>query len=263
MNHLRPAAALALLAVCATCGGNNESAPAGPPPGATRVDESKAGRLTGRVVLTGDAPANPPIKLSADPFCAGQHPNGATFENFVVKDGGLENVFVYVKDGLGNYYFDLPSEPAKLDQQACQYRPHVLGVRVGQPLEISNSDETMHNVHAMPETNREFNLGQPIKRQVDRRTFTAREVMVPFKCNVHSWMQAFVGVMDHPYFAVTHDGGTFALERLPAGTYTVEAWHEKLGTQTQKVTLGEKQSSELTFTFNAQGGGREGAVKGL
>ncbi len=250
-SRLRPLAALVLLIACASCGGSTDSAPAGPPPGATRVDESKTGRLTGRVVLTGDAPANPPIKMSADPFCGGQHPNGATFENFVVKDGGLDNVFVYVKDGLGNYYFDPPAEPAKLDQQGCQYRPHVLGVRVGQPLEISNSDETMHNVHAMPEANREFNLGQPIKRQVDHRTFTAREVMVPFKCDVHNWMQAFVGVMDHPYFAVTHDGGTFALEKLPAGTYTVEAWHERLGAQTQKVTIAEKQPAEVTFTFKA------------
>ncbi len=253
MNRLRPLAALGLAVVCVSCGGTNE--PAGPPPGAVRVDESKAGKLTGRAVLKGTPPANPVIKMSGDPVCAGQHPDGATFQNVVVKDGGIDNVFVYVKDGLGNFYFEVPKEPAKLDQQGCRYLPHVLGVRVGQPLEVSNSDDTMHNVHAMPAANREFNFGQPIKRQVDRRTFSAREVMVPFKCDVHNWMQAFVGVMDHPYFAVTRDGGTFALENLPPGTYTVEAWHEKLGTQTQKVTLGEKQSSEITFTFDAPGAG--------
>ena len=148
-----------------------------------------------------------------------------------------------------NYYFDAPTEPVKLDQQGCRYRPHVLGIRTKQPLEISNSDDTMHNVHAMPEANREFNVGQAIKHQVERRTFTKREVMVPFKCDVHGWMHAFVGVMDHPYFAVTHDGGKFELKNLPAGTYTVEAWHEKLGTQTQKVTIAEKQAAEVTFTF--------------
>jgi plastocyanin len=207
--------------------------------------------VAGRVVLDGAVPANPPIKLSGDPYCVAQNPNGATFENFVVTDGGIENVFVYVKDGLGNYYFDAPTEPAKLDQQGCRYQPHVLGIRTGQPLEISNSDDTMHNVHAMPEANREFNVGQAIKHQVDRRTFTAPEVMVPFKCDVHSWMRAYIGVMNHPYFAVTHGGGKFELKNLPAGTYTVEAWHEKLGTQTQKVTVAEKQAADITFTFKA------------
>lgn len=251
MSHLRTVAAAGLIALAAGCGGSKPSAPAGPPPGALRVDDSKAGRLAGRVLVEGTLPANLPVKLSADPYCEKQNPNGAAFENFVVDNGGLENVFVYVKDGLGKYYFDTPSESVKLDQQACRYRPHVLGVRVGQPLEIVNSDETMHNVHAMPAANREFNMGQAVQHQANKRTFTAREVMVPFKCDVHNWMHAFVGVMDHPYFAVTHDGGAFELKNLPAGTYTVEAWHEKLGTLTQSVTLAEKQSAEITFTFKA------------
>jgi plastocyanin len=254
MKYLRSIVAAGSLVLAASCGGGNKgAAPAGPPPGTERVDVSKAGSLAGRVLLDGAAPANPPIKMEADPFCVGQNPKGASFENFVVSDGGLENVFVYVKDGMGNYAFDVPTEPVKLDQQGCRYHPHVLGIRAGQPLEISNSDETMHNVHAMPDANREFNLGQAVQHQVDRRTFTAREVMVPFKCDVHSWMRAFIGVMDHPYFAVTHEGGKFELKDLPAGTYTVEAWHEKLGTQTQKVTLGEKQAAEITFTFKTPG----------
>jgi plastocyanin len=169
----------------------------------------------------------------------------------VVTNAGLENVFVYVKDGLGNYYFDTPTEPVKLDQRNCLYHPHVLGVRTGQPLEIINSDETMHNVHALPNANREFNLGQAMQHQANQRTFTAKEIMVPFKCDVHGWMHAFVGVMDNPYFAVTRDGGKFELKNLPAGTYTIEAWHEKLGAQTQKVTIAEKQAAEVTFTFKA------------
>jgi plastocyanin len=252
IKDLRPIAAVVFLLTAAGCGGGEKKAAnAGPPPGARRVDDSKAGSLAGRVVLDGVVPANQPIKMSADPFCISQNPNGAAFENFVVTDGGLENVFVYVKDGLGNYYFDTPSEPVKLDQQGCRYHPHVLGIRIGQPLEISNSDETMHNVHAMPEANREFNIGQAIKHQVDSRTFSAREVMVPFKCDVHGWMHAYIGVMDNPYFAVTHDGGKFDLKNLPAGSYTIEAWHEKLGTQSQKVTVGEKQAAEVTFTFKA------------
>jgi hypothetical protein len=248
MKDLRLLLVGALLALGAACGGK-EPANAAPPPGAKRVDAATAGSLSGKVTLDGAAPANLPIKLSGDPFCTSENPNGATFENYIVTNGGLENVFVYVKDGLGNYYFDTPTDTVKLDQQGCRYHPHVLGIRTNQPLEISNSDDTMHNVHALPEANREFNVGQATKHQVARRTFTAREVMVPFKCDVHGWMHAFVGVMDHPYFAVTHDGGKFELKNLPPGTYTIEAWHEKLGTQTQKVTIAEKQAAEVTFTF--------------
>ena len=248
MSALRPLAALLLLAACS---GEKQAAPSAPPANAKRVDESKAGNLAGRVTIEGTVPANPPIKIEADPYCAQQNPNGATLENFVLSNGGLENVFVYVKDGLDTYYFDVPAEPVKLDQQACRYRPHVLGVRAGQKLAISNSDDTLHNIHAMPNVNTEWNKGQALKNIVDEKVFTAREVMVPFKCDVHNWMRAYVGVSDHPYFAVTHAGGQFELKSLPAGTYTVEAWHEKLGTQTQSVTLGEKESKVITFTFKA------------
>jgi hypothetical protein len=252
MSDLRSIVAGLVVAASVSCGGGTkDAAKGGPPPGAMRVDGSKAGSLSGRVMLDGTAPANPPIKMSADPFCISHNPDGAELENFIVANGGLENVFVYVKDGLGNYYFDTPAEPVKLEQQGCRYRPHVLGLRTGQPLEISNSDETMHNVHAMPASNREFNVGPALQHQVAKRTFTTSEVMIPFKCDVHGWMRAYIGVLDHPYFAVTHDGGKFEIKGLPAGTYTVEAWHEKLGTQTQKVTLAEKQAAELTFTFKA------------
>ena len=184
MKDLRLLAVGTLLALAAACG-SKEPTTAGPPPGAKRVDAATAGSLAGRVMLDGAAPANVPLKMSADPYCTSQNPNGATSENYIVTDGGLENVFVYVKDGLGNYYFEAPTDPVKLDQQGCRYRPHVLGIRTNQPLEISNSDDTMHNVHAMPEANREFNVGQAIKHQVARRTFTKQEVMVPFKCDVH------------------------------------------------------------------------------
>ena len=252
MRHLQLIGAAGLLAISTACGGQKDSAPAGPPPGALRVDESKSGNVAGRVVFDGAAPQNAAVKLAGDPYCAGQHPNGDTLETFVTSGGGLENVFVYVKDGLGNYYFEPPTAPAKLDQQGCRYVPHVLGVRTGQPLEISNSDETMHNVHAMPGSNREFNVSQVIKNQVDKRTFSAREVMVPFKCDVHGWMLAYVGVMDHPYFAVTHEGGAFELKHLPAGTYTIEAWHEKLGVVEQEVTLGEGEAKTVEFAFPAK-----------
>jgi plastocyanin len=254
MNGLRAFFAVALLAAAA-CHAQQETAPAGPPANAKRVDESKAGTVAGRVTIEGTVPANPRIDLAADPYCASQNPSGATFENFIVTAGGLENVFVYVKDGLGDYGFDVPTEPVKLDQIGCQYRPHVLGLRVGQKLVIANGDDTLHNVHAMGKSNGEWNKGQALKNMSDTKVFKTREVMVPFKCDVHNWMRAYVGVMDHPYFAVTHDGGTFELKNLPAGTYTIEAWHERLGTQTQTVTLGEKESKQLTLTFKAPAAG--------
>jgi plastocyanin len=240
------------LVLAAACSGQKQAAAGGgPPANAKRVDESKAGNVGGRVMIEGAVPTNPQVKMSADPYCLHDNPNGATLENFVLNNGGLENVFVYVKDGLGNYYFDVPTEPVKLDQRGCTYHPHVVGIRAGQKLAISNSDDTMHNVHAMPNANTQWNVPQALKNMVSETVFPAREVMVPFKCDVHNWMHAYVGVMDHPYFAVTHDGGKFELKNVPAGTYTIEVWHEKLGAQTQSVTLGEKESKDITFTFKA------------
>jgi plastocyanin len=250
------AVALTSLAAAACNGGDKQAVPAGPPPGAQRVDEARAGQVTGRVILEGGTPENPLVKISSDPTCTQENPEGLHFEDYVVKDGGLDNVLVYVKDGLGKYYFDVPTAPVKLDQQGCRYLPHVFGARVGQPIEIVNSDETMHNVHAMPKVNREFNFGQPIKGMKNTEVFTTREVMVEFTCNVHPWMKAYGGIVDHPYFAVTSGGGKFELKNLPAGTYTVEAWHEKMSPQTQTVTIGEKETKQISFTFKSVPGNR-------
>jgi plastocyanin len=203
------------------------------------------------VAFEGDAPRNPTIRMTGDPLCARAHPDGMTFENFVIKDGGLDNVFVYVKDGLGNYHFDVPAEPVKLDQQGCRYVPHVLGARVGQAIEITNSDETTHNVHSLPDVNREFNIAQYVKDQKNTQTFTAPEVMIRIKCDLHGWMSAYVGVLEHPYFAVTTEGGKFELKGLPPGEYTIETWHEKAGTQTQKVTVGPKETKQIGVTYQA------------
>ena len=136
-----------------------------------------------------------------------------------------------------------------IDQVGCRYTPHVFGMRVGQTLKIRNSDATLHNIHATPAANPEFNMGQPIQGMEFDRTFDAAEVMVPFKCDVHGWMNAYVGVLDHPYFAVTGDDGNFDISELPPGDYVVEAWHEELGTQTQNVTVGEGGTAEVSFTF--------------
>jgi plastocyanin len=127
----------------------------------------------------------------------------------------------------------------------------VLGIRVGQTIEIVNSDPTLHNVHAVPISNQEFNKGQPFQGMRERQVFTVPEVMVRFMCNVHGWMAAYVGVVAHPFFAVTDDAGKFELKGLPPGTYTIEAWHEKFGRQTGKVTVGERQAQTAAFTFKA------------
>jgi hypothetical protein len=242
------------VSVVACGGGSKETSGAGgsaAPAGGQKVDAATAGELKGAVALDGTAPKNEPIKMNADPVCVKENPTPQFQESYMVGGDGksLENVFIYVKDGLGNYDYDPPTDSPRIDQKSCRYHPHVFGMRVGQPLEILNSDPTLHNIHALPKTNAEFNNGQPIQGMKMVHTFTAKEVMVPFKCDVHGWMNAYVGVLDHPYFATTDKDGKFSLKSLPPGTYTIEAWHEKLGTQEQKVTIGPKESKEITFTF--------------
>ena len=218
-----------------------------------RGPEAKAdgpGTIIGAVTFTGTAPKPRPLPMDSDPLCVAEP--GATSELLLVGPGnGIKNVFVYVKDGLGTRRYAVPATPVLLDQKGCRYVPHVLGVQMGQSVEVVNSDPTLHNVHALAKANQEFNQGQPLPGMKLTRQFSTREVMVPFKCDVHSWMNAWVGVLDHPYFAVTAADGSFSLKGLPPGTYTIEAWHETLGTQTQSVTIGEKESKDIMFTFKA------------
>jgi plastocyanin len=253
---------LSLAIGAAACGGSKNDDPFGggdEAPGAAsasagggkRVDAATAGELKGTVTLDGPAPANEPIRMQADPVCARSASGPQTAETYKVTDGKLANVFVYVKDGLEAYSFDVPTDLAKIDQKECRYTPHVFGMRVGQALEITNSDPTLHNIHATPKANTEFNNGQPLQGMKMNHTFTAKEVMVPFKCDVHGWMNAYVGVMDHPFFAVTGTDGSFEMKGLPPGTYTVEAWHEKLGATTQSVTIADKESKAISFAFKA------------
>jgi hypothetical protein len=249
--------ALLLAAAIGACSGGDQSKSAQPAspaaaPDAKKVDNGTAGSIGGKVLIEGTVPANAQIRMASDPACAEAHKDAVDSQTFVVKDGGLDNVFVYIKDGLGNkYVFDTPTEPLKIEQKGCQYVPHVLGARVSQPIEIVNDDATMHNVHGLPEANQEFNYGQAVQGLKNTVAFSAPEVMVPLKCDVHSWMHAFVGVVNHPFFAVTADGGAFELRGVPPGTYTIEAWHEKAGRQSQTVTIGEKENKQITFTFKA------------
>jgi plastocyanin len=207
------------------------------------------GAVTGTARFEGTAPAPAQLKMAADPVCVREAKN-TTSEAIIVGDGGvLQNVFVYVKDGLGARTYPPPATAVVLDQRGCRYTPHVFGVQVGQPVEIVNSDPTLHNVHAMPKANDEFNFGQPVQGMRMRRTFSKPEVMVPVRCDVHGWMNAYAGVVTHPFHAVTKADGTFTITGLPPGKYTLEAWHERLGTQTQAITIDGKKDATATFSF--------------
>ena len=228
----------------------SEEAPPAPPVVSNPVDPATAGAVTGTITFAGTAPAPQPIVMDSDPYCEKQPANKT--ETVLVGDGAaLQNVFVYIKDGLGARAFPVPAAAVVLDQKGCRYTPHVLGIQVGQTLEILSSDNTLHNVHAMPKQNREFNMAHQLAGLKHTHVFSTREVMVPFKCDVHKWMNAYVGVLDHPFYAVTAANGRFEIKGLPPGTYTLEAWHESLGTQTQMITIGEKQTSDVSFTFKS------------
>ena len=258
MQHrtLWPFVSALILVAAVACGGGGEAdAPAGMPetaaPAAAPVDPATAGNIAGSIMLEGTPPAPEAIRMNADPVCLTEATDTETEYYRVGESGGLGNVFVYVKEGLEGRTFPPVSDPVPLEQDGCRYIPHVFGIRVGQTLEVINADPTLHNIHATPATNAEFNTGQPIEGMVYERVFDSVEVMVPFKCDVHSWMNAYVGVLDHPYFEVTGTDGSFDLSGLPPGDYVVEAWHEMLGTQTQNVTVGESETAELSFTFTA------------
>ena len=222
---------------------------------ASTATEAKAAAgsaaISGKITLEGTAPARQKIQMAADPVCLQQHSEAVFSEEVVSNNGALQNVFVYVKEGVtGN--FPAPKEAVVIDQQGCTYHPHVFGIQVGQLLEIRNSDSTLHNINAQPTGNKRFNVAQPVKGMKTMKTFDQPEVMVPFKCNVHPWMSAYGGVVNHPFFAVSDANGAISISGLPAGTYAVEAWHEKLGTQTQSVTVKDGETKSISFTFKAK-----------
>lgn len=212
---------------------------------------SAAGSIVGAISLDGTAPARQQVKMSADPTCEAANTGGRLGDIFLVKDGKLQNVFVYIKEGLGDQKFEATGPMPVLDQHGCMYTPRVIGAMVGQEIEIRNSDPTLHNVHALPEASKPFNNAMPMKGMTIKRKFTAPEIMVRVKCDVHPWMAAYIGVLPHPFFAVSAENGTFTIANVPAGTYTVEAWHEKLGTQTASVTVADGAAATADFTFKA------------
>jgi plastocyanin len=222
-----------------------------PPGGLSAGGGFNTASIRATVKFSGTAPQAARIQMAADPVCQQQQTAPVSSEEVVVNDNGtLKNVFVYVKEGVSGSY-PPPAEPAVLDQQGCWYRPHVLGIQVGQPLEVRNSDATLHNINAKPSANRPFNLAQPVQGMKTTRKFDKPEIGVPFKCNVHPWMSAYAGVVAHPFFAVTDAGGQATINGLPSGTYALEAWHEKYGAQTRTVTAAAGQTASVEWTFTA------------
>ncbi len=224
-------------------------------PAATPIDMSTVGDVSGTVKLDGKAPASRRIRMDAEPNCAKMHTEPVLVQEVVTGDGGaLENVIVYVKEGLGNRTFETPKEPVVLDQKGCLYHPHVVALMAGQNFEVTNSDSTTHNIHPMPKDNREWNRSQPPGSGAIEETFARPEVAIPVKCNVHPWMKSYIAVFKHPYFQVTGKDGTFDLKNLPPGTYTIAAWQEKYGTVEQQVTIGPKESKKIELVFKAAAG---------
>jgi len=251
--------ALAVLVVVtvAACGGGDAptagsstqaAAPAGAIDPASITDP---GTISGTVNFGGAAPEGQLLQMAADPYCITSHAGAEVMaQRVVVNDNGtLRYVFVYVKEGL-DQTFIASGSPIELSQEGCMYIPHVLGVQANQAITIVNNDDTLHNINGQPSGsgNNPFNFAQPIKGMTTEITFPSAE-MIAVKCDVHPWMQAYIGVTNHPYFAVSSEDGSFTINNLPAGDYIIAAWHESLGEQTQNVMVGANATAEISFDF--------------
>jgi len=252
---------LSLASACHNSGGDEANDNTGPTEGAgkTYTAKNNEGTISGVVSYNGTAPENKKIDTSADSACTSKSPDLKT-EEWVVADGKIANAYVYIKDGtladgskIGDYgkWPNMPAS-ATLDQNGCHYHPHVLGVVVNEPISITNSDPTQHNVHFTPKNNPDWNQGQANGAPALVHKLARAEVLVPVKCNQHPWMKAYIAVSKHPFFAITEKDGSYSLKGVPPGKYTVVAWHEGGANGTEQkmdVTVAASGAAKADFTF--------------
>lgn len=220
---------------------------------AFHVDPTTAGSISGTIRYIGRMPTPKRIDMSEDPACVEAHRGKAVDESLAVSPkGSLANAFIYVKAGLEGKRFETPSTPVVIDQNGCWFRPRVLGIQTNQILQVTNSDPVTHNIHPLAQANREWNHSQGAGDAPLARRFIRPEVMIRVKCNIHSWMHAYIGVVDNPYFAVSKEDGTYSIPNLPPGTYTIEIWQEGLGTQERQVTVAPHSNTLANVTFKGQ-----------
>ena len=219
--------------------------------GTATPDEANGATVTGKVAFAGEKPKLATLDMSANPACERAHKGSPQkSEEAIINDNGtLKYVFVWVKSGLPDKQWAVPTTPVSLDQNGCMYKPHMIGIMTGQNIEVKNSDPTNHNIHPQPTVNQEWNESQSPGSEAKMKTFARQEVMIPVKCNVHPWMRSYIGVVGHPFFAVTGDDGTFTIKGLPPGTYTIQSWHEKYGPMEQTVTVAPKESKTVDFSY--------------
>jgi len=225
------------------------AAPPPPPPGALPAGQAiGSATIEGRVMFDGPPPARRPIRMSSEAACHKPGSSPLSEDLIVSPGGGLKNAYVHITSGLGDRVFAPPQTPAVMDQSGCLFGPHLLDVQANQIIEFANSDPVVHNVRAAAETNRSFNVSMPGNGKKVRRFFSEPEI-VKIRCDIHAWMSAFVAVERHPFHQVTGEDGSFSLRGLPAGSYEVEVWHERLGTQRHQVEVGEGGTGKVDFTF--------------
>lgn len=216
------------------------------------IDTATAGTLQGTVFFKGQAPKPRKLKIAGNPECSMMVHGNLYSEELVTSNGKLQNAIVFIKEGLEDYQFPIPEESVLIDQKNCTFVPHVVAAHKYQKIELLNSDPTLHNVNAKSKNSRGFNIGFPSKGMKRLVSFSADELHIPIRCDLHPWMKGFIAVFDHPYFQVTGPDGSFSFSPLPPGKYTVAVWHEKLGSQTQVMEIKPKKTKDLRFTFSLE-----------